>query len=221
MLRCDFEPFTICRVGLLGFGLCRLGIALLDNKGAVVVQTSKKKAEELLGIFLRASLHVIEARQTSDGFIDVVRCQRVAKLLQLFRLQTQAQLLDRTSRVDDLEVSQKHYHCINKRGLRLEAVYSALCRLVKEIIKGRAKEEYLENLLNVSGRIEVTARAETYRVHVAKIASVYKATRFDEGNLLLGFDGVGCKNIGKRIALWWSRSVCVRNAIRGNWWLSL
>ena len=113
---------------------------------AVIVQTGKKETQKLLGVFLRASLHVIETRQTPDGVVDVLWGQRVAVLLQFIRLQSQAELLNRAGRIDNLEISQKHNHGINKRGLRLEAMHSALRRLVQEVVKGCAEKKHLKNL---------------------------------------------------------------------------
>lgn len=59
----------------------------------------------------------------------------------------------------------------------------------------------------------IMASVGTYRIHVTKVTSIYKTTRFNKGYLLLSIDRVRGKDVGKRVALWCYGSICAHNTI--------
>jgi hypothetical protein len=69
----------------------------------------------------------------------------------------------------------------------------------------------LKNLAVLAGKGQ--GWIKTYRIHVTKVAGIYKTTRLDERNLLVGADRVRCQDVGQRVALGNDGAVCGDNAI--------
>jgi hypothetical protein len=150
--------------------------------------------------------HVGEPRKATDHIVDKFWRKRLAKSLELLRLDTSTELLHGSSRIDDLELAKEQNHSIDQRRLALEAVSSLFVDLIEKLIKRSAKDENLKN-----------------RVHVTHVARVDQATGLYESHLFRGGDLVRAQSLGN--AMGWAlarhgvvqagRSISSNNTVGG------
>ena len=69
-------------------------------------------------------------------------------------------------------------HSIYKGRLRFEAMHSALRNLIQKVVERNTEQKYLKNLGVLAGiGRDLTG---TYRIHVTKVAGIYKTAGLDE-----------------------------------------
>ena len=116
------------------------------DMSAFIVETFKKETEELLSILLMTAAHAGETRELANGVIDKLRSKSFAVLLEFLALEAPLELVDRDSRIDDLELAHEHDHRIKKGSLAVKAVNSLLADLIQEVVERNAVNQDLENL---------------------------------------------------------------------------